>query len=94
MDWYGVLKAVRKLTGNDPERDFTAEELALGAGLKGTERSSPRHIASAWLGKMVRWGYVVRSGAATTGTSRRSYRITRWGIRKAKPKRKFTAEGS
>ena len=74
MHWYLILKAARKL---DPLTSYAL------AGEVGTTVN----IASAWLGKFCRWGYVVRVGSAR-GARRwvRVYELTRWG-RRFKPKK-------
>lgn len=93
--WYGVLKAIRDVVsakGGDPlEAAFTAEELAEEAGMAQSKSgASPSWIASAWLGKFVRWGYVVRGGKApnVAGRAVQTYRITAWGMKKYAPKGK------
>jgi hypothetical protein len=98
MNWFGVLEAARKV-GSRAEKDsvkvlpFTSFELAKEAGFKATSKSSPRDIASAWLGKFVRWGYALRinpveeSYQISRGRPTRIYMLTNWGI-KVEPKKK------
>lgn len=61
--WFLVLQACRKFGGN-----FSARQLAAGARIadtkneKGETVSYGNQIASAWLSKLVKWGYVERDG--------------------------------
>lgn len=79
--WYDVLLAVRRASLQG-QRPFTAQDVAREAGIEGTERSSPERIASAWLGKFQRWGYILVEGSAK-GARRwiRTYTVTDWGMR-------------
>jgi hypothetical protein len=79
--WYAVLLAARKAS-LDRKRPFTASDVAREAGIKGTKVSSAERIASAWLGKFHRWGYVLRTGSAK-GEKRwiGIYEMTDWGMR-------------
>jgi hypothetical protein len=79
MDWYSVLKIVRRIASR--KEVFNSTDLAQEAGIKDTEKSEAHQIASAWLGKFVRWGYVVRAGQEPGERSWRGYRLTSWGAR-------------
>lgn len=73
MDWFDVLKAARKVGSEGKE--VTAEALAAAARIEAS-------VASAWLGKFVRWGYVLRTGRDTSrrGRPQTVYALTRWGL--------------
>lgn len=85
MHWWDVLQAVRRVSLAG-ERLFTAVDVAREAGIEGTERSAPGDIASAWLGKFVRWGYVIQKGTAK-GEKRwiRTYEVTKYGLERPEP---------
>ena len=53
QDWFSLLTLARELSP-DPKATFTAPHLAAQAGLKGSEVK----IASGWLYKFRKWGYV------------------------------------
>lgn len=74
MDWFNILKAARKCAEGE-DRTVTAAELAAAARI-------PPDVASAWLGKFARWGYVLRTGRDTSrrGRPQTVYTITRWGM--------------
>lgn len=55
--WFRALEAARELSPKDTHH-FTAVQLAAQAGIGDTEKSRGSQIASAWLSKFVRWGYV------------------------------------
>jgi len=73
MNWFDILKAVRKVGSGGKE--VTAEALAKQLTLDPA-------VASAWLGKFARWGYVLRVGRDTSrrGRPQTIYSITRWGM--------------
>ncbi|MGI0147904.1 MAG: hypothetical protein ACREDF_00020 [Thermoplasmata archaeon] len=74
MNWYGILKAARK---SAIDGLVTSERLSEKIGV-------PVRIASAWLGKFVRWGYMLREvgpGNGRRGRPPMVYRLTRWGLR-------------
>jgi len=77
MTWMDVLEAVRKLS---EAGEFTAPDLAKEARIKKGEKSTADQIASAWLGKFCRWGYVIRKGTIP-GQKKwiRMYEITKFG---------------
>ena len=77
MDWYSVLLAARRCASRKPV--FNSTDLSLEAKIEATERSEAHQIASAWLGKFVRWGYAVRAGHDPGERSWRGYSLTRWG---------------
>lgn len=79
--WFQVLEAVRRLAGPKGVKLFTSDGVAQEAGIRDGKKREARHIASAWLGKFLRWGYIAHSGRAVAGPSRRAYRITDWGLR-------------
>lgn len=58
MNWFEVLKAARRLSKRGKE--ITAAALAEEAGIQRGEKSTETQIASAWLGKFAKWGYVKR----------------------------------
>lgn len=70
MTWFKLLKAVRTL-----KAPITSVKLAEKVDLEVS-------VASAWLAKFTRWGYLLR-GPATRGSVRwlRTYTLTRWGLR-------------
>jgi len=59
--WFRVLEAARKLSPGD-RHVFTAAHLVKELGIEGTTDSKASQIASAWMGKFVRWGYARRVG--------------------------------
>lgn len=79
IPWFLVLDHTREIARGREKKDpkkavFAAEELAKKTGL-------PDNVASAWLGKFCRWGYVVRVGKAPSkGRFRTLYSLTTWGI--------------
>src|ERR1041385_4534703 len=82
--WFQILESARKLSLNGG-RPFTAAELAEAAAIEGTERSKPHHLASGWLSKFVRWGYVLQDGVVPraegdVGRWIRQYRMTKFGL--------------
>jgi hypothetical protein len=100
MDWFDVLKAARNV-GSKGKGDslkvfpFTAAQLADEAGFKATARSKATDIAAGWISKLVRWGYVRRvespEGPArgVSGRPQGFYALTKWGVNKKAPKRKY-----
>lgn len=56
--WFGILEVCRKLGKNGGI--FTAADLDRVCRFKGTEDTRSSQIASGWLGKFARWGYVER----------------------------------
>lgn len=78
--WFAVLEAARVLcpTGEEP---FGAGALARGARIQKGARSTPDQIASAWLGKFVKWGYARHAGTSQEGGRwRRRYVLTEYGL--------------
>jgi DNA-binding IclR family transcriptional regulator len=71
MAWIEYLLELRDIA--NAGEAITASSLSERTGI-------PAGVASAWLGKFVRWGYVVRSGSAS-GEKRwvRVYELTKWG---------------
>lgn len=65
--WFEILEAAKKLGD-----DFTGSSLGAAVGLIGTKESSPTQIASAWLLKFEKWGYVQRTGTVPSGGPRPS----------------------
>lgn len=91
MSWYNILEAARRIgVGKGGPVPFTARMLADEAGIKqGKGKKATVHdIASAWLGKLYRWGYILPAGktAPEEGRSETVYKLTDWGIR-FKPKK-------
>jgi hypothetical protein len=71
--WFDVLLAARRIQHR--KEVLTSSELALEAAIE-------TRIASAWLFKFARWGYVKQEEKIPTG--RRwswSWSVTRWGTR-------------
>ncbi len=60
MDWFGILKEARLLSKNKP---FTAIDLNKKINFKKTEKRTADQIASAWICKLVKWGYAERVGS-------------------------------
>jgi hypothetical protein len=77
--WIVVLEAVRRAS-HGGEREFSSFDLVPEAGFRPTRRSSAVQIASGWLSKLTRWGYVRRKGAEPHGKRWvRLYALTKWG---------------
>lgn len=78
--WYDVLLAARRLEKRQKD-GWTSTELAKEALIEATPRSTEIAIASAWCGKLYRWGYVLPVGISSVGAGRPSnvYRLTAWG---------------
>lgn len=78
--WFKALEAARKLSPR-PDRHFTAAQLADEAQIADTEKSRGSQIASAWLSKFVRWGYVNFVEKVDAGGIRptNSYVVTKTG---------------
>ncbi len=79
--WFRILESVRKIS-LDGQRSFTAAELAQEAALERVGSATEQQLASGWLSKFVRWGYVVHDGTAKPeGANRwiRKYQITKFG---------------
>jgi exoribonuclease II len=71
--WWRILLAVRRVAHRNPR--FTSAEVGSEAKISPAE-------ASAWLGKMVRWGYVIRTGSVMVEEAprwERLYALTRRG---------------
>lgn len=62
MDWFSILKKVREFCPKE-ESTFTVSDVLGAFKFKGTESTDPYHIASGWVGKLVRWNYVKRVGS-------------------------------
>jgi len=99
MNWFDVLKAARNV-GSEVKKGsarvipFTAAQLADEAGFKATEHSRSTDIAAGWISKLVRWGYVRRVQSQTAqqsegGRPQMLYELTKWGLSKKSPKRKY-----
>jgi hypothetical protein len=88
MNWFQILKAARRAA---IDGQITSEALAEEMSTK--TFTVPVKIASAWLGKFVRWGYALREASVQDGTRGRpkiQYRMTKWGLlREAPEKRKL-----
>lgn len=74
--WFGILSVSRALGDG-----FTASRLAEKVGIVGTESSSETQIASAWLIKFEKWGYVERIGTVKSNGPRptTSWKLTEKG---------------
>jgi hypothetical protein len=79
--WYDVLEAARGLHGN-PKGPFTKDDLAQAAGIQDGPKSLAGRIASAWLTKFVKWGYVERVGEIPGAGIRPTYQyaVTEKGL--------------
>jgi hypothetical protein len=79
MEWLDILKATRKHAVNG---DITSAVLKKKTGLD-------IRVASAWLSKFVRWGYLIRAGVSIDlidgqrrpGRPGVIYQLTSWGLR-------------
>jgi predicted ArsR family transcriptional regulator len=91
MTWYEVLYSARRIGSQEGVEKgkkvllavpFTSASLAEKTGL------TPA-IASAWIGKFQRWGYVVLAGKgqSTGGRPARLYELTKWGLRYKRKKK-------
>ena len=105
MTWFDVLKAARKVGSREETEagkhflaaiPFTAAQLAAQARFKATERSRSTDIAAGWISKLVRWGYLRRVPPPNDtpqgekgGRPEGWYELTRWGLIKHAPQRKF-----
>jgi len=87
-NWLLVLEACRRVAARAKDGQFTAAEVALEAKIKATGKSTAQRIASAWLGKFYRWGYVMRVGSKSGSTRWIGlYELTSWGEEYGKGKR-------
>jgi hypothetical protein len=88
MYWFDYLEAVRRVSRRKKRKGedigFTAEDLVEEAEIGPTKDSSAKQIASGFLSKLTRWGYIKRHGKQG---ALRVYKITRWGL-KYKPRKK------
>lgn len=62
MDWFEILEKARKLCPNK-ESTFTVSDIKDAFNFKPGPRTDSYHIASGWVGKLVRWNYVERVGS-------------------------------
>jgi hypothetical protein len=66
MDWFQILKAARDLHSNpdnpNPNNSFTAFDLNGKIKFPAGDNKLSHRLASAWICKLVAWGYVVRVG--------------------------------
>lgn len=78
--WFRVLEAARTLCRREGDQ-FTAAQLAAEAQILDTQKSRGSQIASAWLSKLVRWGYVDLVGKIDAGGIRQTnaYVVTKLG---------------
>jgi hypothetical protein len=85
VNWYDILLGARRAS-HKGTRHITARDLASEVRIPASERSGPEKLASAWLGKFVRWGYAVRSGHIQ-GEKRwsRTYSLTKYGLERPEP---------
>lgn len=94
QSWFEILQAARTLSQKGP---FGSADLARAAGLEDTlpsemlkgkdagkigKGSTAQQIASGWLGKFVKWGYVIVTGKVQTGGPRPAfvYQVTPAGM--------------
>jgi hypothetical protein len=93
--WYGVLLAARRIGARGEE--LTSSALAVEAKIPDTALSTAVQIASGWLGKFYRWGYVLKIGRLRTkGRPATVWQLTKWGEecklkKSAKPALKIAA---
>jgi hypothetical protein len=59
--WFEILLSARKLSP-DKTRAFTSAQLAQGADIQPGPKSTREQIASAWMSKLVKWGYALHAG--------------------------------
>ena len=87
MTWYTILLGARRASHNGT-RDITARDLAIEGKIPPSGSSGSEKIASAWLGKFARWGYVTRSGHIQ-GEKRwsRTYSLTKYGLERPEPQK-------
>jgi hypothetical protein len=93
--WWSVLEAARRASRRGKEA-FTASDLAHEARIDATVgddgflKSPAESIASAWLGKFVRWGYALRAGSRGSPKGGnawvRLYTLTEFGVKRHPPK--------
>lgn len=79
--WYDVLLAARRLEKKMPD-GWTSQDLAQEAKIEATSVSSEIAIASAWCGKLYRWGYALgvgRKPPSGRGRPTNIYKLTSWG---------------
>ena len=85
ISWREVLLAARKISQTTEDGVFAATDLAEALEIKSTERSTSTAIASAWLSKLSKWGYLLRcgkrKGSSGRGRKQTLYHLTRWGLR-------------
>jgi hypothetical protein len=55
--WFEILEACRKLAKNGT---FTSADLVAAVRFTSSGKSTPAQIASGWLGKFAKWGYLER----------------------------------
>jgi hypothetical protein len=94
--WFEILKTARTLS-RDGASTFTSADLARAAGLEDTmpsaiargpnmgqmgKGSTAQQIASGWLSKFQKWGYVTVAGKIQTGAPRPAfvYAMTKDGL--------------
>jgi hypothetical protein len=94
--WFEILKTARDLSRNGAST-FTSADLARAAGLEDTmpsaiargpnmgqmgKGSTAQQIASGWLSKFQKWGYVTVAGKMQTGAPRPAfvYAMTKEGL--------------
>jgi hypothetical protein len=74
-----MLKAARELSKTIPE--FVAQDFVRAASIEKTDASQSSQIATAWLSKLARWGYlkIVRKQAGAVGRPMNVYVVTKKG---------------
>ena len=77
--WFEMLKAARELAEKDPE--FVALDFVKAAKIERTEGSAASQLATAWLSKLVKWGYleVVRKQGGAVGRPVNVFAVTKKG---------------
>lgn len=79
--WFNILQVARTLCP-DGKTPFGSGDLSRKARIAEGASSRPEQIASAWLGKFVRWGYAKRVGTSESAERRwrRAYVLTDFGL--------------
>ncbi len=100
MTWWGILEAARRAS-HGGKSTVTAKSLAEEARIEATVGddgfliSPATRIASAWLSKFARWGYVVRVEGDRPGRTKKFnlYELTAYGLERRPPKASSTSKG-
>lgn len=67
MDWFEILEKAKQICASKEKHGeepvFTVREIEKAFGFKPGPETDSYHIASGWVGKLVRWRYVDRVGS-------------------------------